>query len=196
VLEAITGHYQRAARLPEAIALFTAALATRPRDERLLSALAVALDKGGEWQRAIEAMRGVLELSPGNANAANFVGYLLADHGQDLGEAQRLVQRALDQRPDSPAFLDSMGWVFFRKGELERAGEYLARAAEAAPDEATISEHLGDAEAALGRRARAAEAWARALELVAADPEAADRPGQRAELERKLKLLTSGAPTR
>jgi tetratricopeptide (TPR) repeat protein len=196
VLDAVTGFYQRQGRLGDAIALFSGALAKSPRDEALLSALAIAHDKRGDWQKALEKMRAVLEVNPQNASAANFVGYLLAEHGQDLDEAQRLVQRALDARPDSGAILDSLGWVQFRRGEVERAVETLERAVALAPDEPTLFEHLGEVAAKLGRKARAADAYQRALELVSTNPDAADRATQRADLERKLKLLTPGTSTR
>jgi tetratricopeptide (TPR) repeat protein len=196
VLEAITGFYQRQNRLGDAVALLGSAAAKTPRDEGLLYALALAWDKKGDWQKAVERMRQVLELNPANPGAANFVGYTLADHNVDLDEALRLVTRALEARPESAAFLDSVGWVHFKRGETEKAAEFLERAVDTAPDEPTLFEHLGEISNKLGRRARAQEAYTHALELLAANPEAADRPLQRVDLERKLKLLTPAAAPR
>ncbi len=196
VLDAITGFYGRQNRLGDAIALLSGAQAKAPRDESLLFALALAYEKKGDWQKAVEKMRALLEVNPSNPGAANFVGYTLADHNLELDEAVKLVQRALDARPDSAAYLDSMGWVHFRRGELEKAFEYLERAVEAAPDEATICEHLGDVALKLGRKARAQQALGRALQLITDNPDQADRPAQKADLERKLKLLTPVGSTR
>ena len=63
-------------------------------------------------------MRELLEVNPQNASALNFIGYTLADHGEQLEEAERLVRRALAIHPDSGAYLDSLGWVQFRRGDM------------------------------------------------------------------------------
>ncbi len=73
------------------------------------------------------------------------MGYLLAQRRKDLAEAERLVLRALELRPDTGAFLDSLGWVYFQRGEYQRAVEALERASLLEPDEPVILEHLGDA---------------------------------------------------
>ncbi|MBL9037476.1 MAG: tetratricopeptide repeat protein [Archangium sp.] len=187
VYEALGGFYARVNRNAEAAVLFASALARQPRDEALIFALSAALERKGEWARAIDRMRTVLEVSPANAAALNFIGYTMADHGGDLDEAERLVRAALEERPDSAAFLDSLGWVLFKRGDYERAVETLERAVTEAPDEATLLEHLGDAALGAGKRAKAAEAYRRAVQVLADDPDAAERPQQRAELERKLK---------
>lgn len=195
-LDAVTAFYQRQARLGDAIALFNLQLGKTPRDETVLFALALAHEKNGSWQKAVENMRRILELNPGNVAAANFVGYTLADHGQELEEATALVQRALDAKPDSAAFLDSMGWVLFKRGEADKAFDFLERAVDAAPDEVTLWEHLGDVAVKLGRKPRAHEAFAKSLELLTANPDSLDRPNQRADLERKLKLLSTAGQAR
>ncbi len=191
LLEAIGGFYDRQNRNAEAVSLFTSAIARQPRDEALLFALATALERLGAWQKSVEKMRSVLEANPGNAAAMNFIGYTLADHGGDLDEAEKLVKKALDTRPDSAAYLDSMGWVLYKRGEFDKAVDYLERAVAEAPDEATLLEHLGDAAAKTSKRAKAAEAFKHALQLVLESPDSVDRRSQRADLERKLKALTS-----
>jgi len=121
----------------------------------------------------------------------NFAGYLLAQKRKDLPEAERLVLRALELRPDTGAFLDSLGWVYFQRGEYQRAVETLERASLLEPDEPVILEHLGDAYREVSRPSDAASAWRRALEVLVLDPEAADPPLQRLQLERKLKKLST-----
>ncbi len=196
VLEALTGFYERQGRLGEAVTLLSNALAKSPGDDALLFALAAALERKGDWQKAVEKMRLVLDGNPGNAAAMNFIGYTLADRGGDLEEAERLVKKALDTRPDSAAFLDSMGWVHFKKGEYEKAVDLLERAVEESPDEPTLLEHLGDALAKGGKRPRAADTYGRALELLKANPDSGERKSQRVDLERKLKFVTSEAAGR
>lgn len=188
--EAVSGFYERQGRLGDAIGQYRAALGQRPDDDVLRFALAVALERSGEWGQAVDEMRALSQRDPQNAAALNFIGYTLADRGGDLDEAEKALKQALALRPDSAAFLDSMGWVLFRKGDTAGALDFLERAVASSPDEPTLLEHLGEAAAKAGRRARAQGAFRRALELLKDNPEAAERPFQRADLERKLKLLT------
>lgn len=190
LLEALAGFYGRQNRLQDAVALLNGALARAPRDEALLFALASVHEKKGEWTRAVEKVRLILDGDPKNATALNFMGYTLAQNGGDLEEAERLVRRALELRPDSPAFLDSLGWVLFKKGEPDQGAQLLELAVGAGPEDATLFEHLGDVSAKLGRRARAQECYSRSLELLQASPDDAERPTQKTDLERKLKLLS------
>ncbi len=189
VLDALGGFYERQGRSAEAVTLLNRTLQKFPKDEPLLFALAAAQERKGDWQRAIDTMRQVLDANPTNAAALNFIGYTLADRGGDLDEAERLVSKALDSRPDTAAYLDSMGWVAFRKGQFERAVEFLEKAVAESPDEPTLLEHLADACAKAGRRPRAEAVLKRAVQVLTENPEAADRPLQRAELEKKLKAL-------
>ncbi|MGV3623286.1 MAG: tetratricopeptide repeat protein [Archangium sp.] len=190
VLEALASFYARQNRLKDAVSLLSGAVARSPRDEALTFALATALEKQGDWQKAVERVRGLLDTDSRHAGALNFIGYTMAQHGGDLDEAERLVRKALEQRPDSAAFLDSLGWVLFKKGELEKASDVLERAVDSGPEDATMFEHLGDVSARNGKKTRAHETYTRAIELLQSSPDDAERPNQRAELERKLKLLS------
>lgn len=190
-VEALANLYERQGRLGDAVALLNQALAKRPRDELLLYALAALYERKGEVQRSIDKMRAVLELNPENANAMNFIGYTLADKSLDLDEAERLLGKALELRPDSGAFLDSLGWLYFRRGDFPRAVSTLEKATALAPGESTIEEHLGDAYLQSTRRAEAADAYRRALEALKENPELADSKAQRAAVERKLKAVTT-----
>lgn len=192
--EAAARLYDRQGRHADAIALLSRGLSKRPRDEALLYALGAAYERGGEVQKSLEKMRAVLDVNPDNANALNFIGYTLADKGIDNSEAERLVSRALELKPDQGAFLDSLGWVYYRRGDYGRAVEWLERAAAASPGEPTIDEHLGDAYVRVSRQGDAAEAYRRALSgLADGEPEGKN---QRAQLERKLKMLGMGASAR
>ncbi|MHB8875863.1 MAG: tetratricopeptide repeat protein, partial [Myxococcaceae bacterium] len=194
--EALASLFERQGKLADAVGLLTDALAKRPRDEALLYSLGALYERRGETARALSQMRSVLEVNPENANAMNFIGYTLAEKGVELEEAERLVARALELKPDSGSFLDSLGWVYYRRGEVTRAVETLERACELSPGEPTILEHLGDAYRRAAKRAQAQEAYKKALEAIKQSPELADSRTQRSGLERKLKLLSSGGPDR
>jgi tetratricopeptide (TPR) repeat protein len=189
VLDALSGFYDRQGRQQEAIRLFSEALTKSPKDEPLLFALAAALERRGDWRRAVDTMRLVLEQSPTNTAAMNFIGYTLADRGGDLDEAERLVGKALEARPESAAYLDSAGWVAYRRSQFERAVDLLERAVAESPDEPTLLEHLAEACLKAGKKQRAEAVLKHAVEVLMNSPEAADRQAQRIELEKKLKTV-------
>jgi len=174
----------------QAVAVLTDALRVHPQDEDLLYALAALHERNGDTPQALAGMRQVLALNPRNAAALNFIGYTLADRGEQLDEAERLIRQALALQPNSAAYLDSLGWIQFRRGDYGRAAGTLERAAELDPEEPTILEHLGDAYGGISRRVDAADAYRRALEVI----RGSDDPEARARLqpvERKLKAVTS-----
>ncbi len=172
---ALASLYQRRGQSRDAVELLQHAVAARPKDESLRFVLGAAYQREGEVQQSLEQMRQVLTINPQHAAAMNFIGYVLAETGRgagDLQEAERLVNRALQLRPDSGTFLDSLGWVYFRRGDYSRAVDTLERAALLSPDEAQIIEHLGDAYQGAQDNDRAAEAYQRALEALAATVDA------------------------
>jgi tetratricopeptide (TPR) repeat protein len=103
-------------------------------------------------------LRKILETEPEHADALNALGYTLADQTDRLEEARGYISEALALKPDSPAILDSMGWVEYRMGNLELALKYLNKAAEISPD-AEIASHLGEVLWHLGQQQRAIEVW-------------------------------------
>jgi len=94
----------------------------------------------------------------------NALGYTLADRKRQLTRAERLIRAALDQRPDNAAYLDSLGWVLFRRGKTQDALPLLERAWRLSK-EAEIAAHWGEALWASGDRAAAQRVWAQALLL-------------------------------
>jgi tetratricopeptide (TPR) repeat protein len=193
--EALAVLLERQGRTPEAIALLTRAVDSKPRQESLLFSLASTYERAGDHARSVARMREVLALNPDNAAALNFIGYSLADQGLDLDEAERLLHRALELRPETGAFLDSLGWVFFRRHDFGRAVSTLERAAALEPDEPVIAEHLGDAYLGVSRKQDAVSAYRRALEAArtSTDPESV---ALRPRVERKLKGLSSDVADR
>jgi Flp pilus assembly protein TadD len=194
--EALAQTYQRQGRGNEAIQLLRRAVENKPQDEALLYALGTAHERQGDLENALKRMREVLELNPQNAAAMNFIGYVLAERGRELDEAEGLLLKALALRPDNGAFLDSLGWVYYRRGEYERAVSLLERATALAPGEALIIEHLGDAYVAASRKPQAQDAYLKAIEAIRHSPDPPDDAAQRGNLERKLKKLSTEAAGR
>ena len=102
---------------------------TFPKDSNTLYQLADMYKDAGRHPDAEKALRQLLSAEPANANALNYLGYLLALRGDRLDEAIDLVRKALVAEPDNGAFLDSLGWAYFRKGDLGEAEKYLGQAA-------------------------------------------------------------------
>ena len=125
--------------------------------------LAFCRERLGDLDGAVLAIRDVLAREPDNSSALNTLGYLFADHGRNLAEAEELVRRALEQEPDNGAYLDSMGWVYYRLGRLAEARRDLERAVELTHGDPVVSEHLGDVYKDLNLIDLARDQYARSL---------------------------------
>jgi tetratricopeptide (TPR) repeat protein len=155
--------YEEAGQLDEAEKSLKEALDKDPRNSRYYFRLGVVYDKKSDKKASMDAMRKVLELDPQNASALNYLGYTYADLGENLDEAERLIQQALQLKPKDGYITDSLGWVFYKKGDYPRAMEYLKKAAALVPDDPTILEHIGDTYLQLNDKGNALKYYQRAL---------------------------------
>lgn len=121
-----------------------AALESHPRSRDLRFTRAVALERLGRADEASVELETVVERHPGDAAALNYLGYTWADAGIRLEEALELIERAVELDPENPAYLDSLGWVYFRLGDIEQAEHWLRRSVELGGDDGTILAHLGE----------------------------------------------------
>lgn len=94
-----------------------------------------------ELEKAIGYYESVLEQNPENSTALNGLGYILASSGKDLTRALFLCKKAVDINPDSPAYLDSLGWVYYKLGLLKEAKTFIKRALEKNSDNEEIKSH-------------------------------------------------------
>ena len=102
------------------------------------------LEKAKKNEASEAEFRKILEVDADNAGALNYLGYMLADRNVKLNEALQMITKALDQEPNNGAYLDSLGWVYFRLGKLQDAETNLRRAVELTPRDATVHDHLGE----------------------------------------------------
>lgn len=146
----------------QALALYDDALRTFPENHDLRYNRALFVVELGDFPAMEHDLRLILDQDPDNADALNALGYTLADRNERLDEAFTLVARALKLKPDSPAVLDSMGWVLYRRGDLAEAATYLRRALDMTRDD-EIAAHLGEVLWVKGQRDDAQAVWRDAL---------------------------------
>jgi tetratricopeptide (TPR) repeat protein len=137
----------------------------------LLYRLGIVLDKLKRNEECIQQMEMVIKINPKHADALNYIGYTYADKGIYLDKAQELIKRALQYKPKSGYIIDSLGWVYFRKGLYDKALIELKRAIELAPEDPAINEHLGDVYFKKKDYEKALKIYKKALSLMNANHE-------------------------
>ena len=162
-----------------ALAVAESAAKAFPKDPQTQFVLVDMYSDAGRSSDAEKLLRQMLANEPSNPTVLNHLGYHLANRGEQLDEAVALVKKALDAKPDQQEFLDSLGWAYYKRGELNDALKYLSAAAAKLPENSEVQDHLGDAYAKRGSMQEAIAAWAKAL--------AGDGQGiQKAEVEKKI----------
>jgi tetratricopeptide (TPR) repeat protein len=142
-----------------------------------------AAEQAGQYVKATELFRKSIELDPSNAaRSYNYLGYMWVERSENLEEAGQFIRRALEMEPNNGAYIDSLGWLYFKQGKFEEALTELLRAAEllSEPD-AVVFEHIGDTCDKLGRKAEAVLYWQKALQINPQDKELSARLDKAAE---------------
>ncbi|MEX1243684.1 MAG: tetratricopeptide repeat protein [Thermoanaerobaculia bacterium] len=142
--------------------------------------LASSLERAGDFPEAEKVFLGLLAERPNDSAAQNYLGYMWADRGVQLERARDLLEKAVAREPRNAAYLDSLGWAYFRLGRLDAAERNLREAQRREPGDPTIVEHLGDLELQQGNIAGAVRNWEKALELRHEEPERVREKLQRA----------------
>ena len=159
--------YERARRYKEAEqeARTAEALPGAPRDNEMTWFLLGAIyERQKLYDRAEVEFKKVLGVDPQNAAALNYYGYMLGDLGIRLDEAEAMVKKALIEDAFNGAYLDSLGWIYYKQGKYAEAEETLRKAVQRDSHDPTIHSHLGDVYAKLGRPEMAAMQWEKSLE--------------------------------
>jgi tetratricopeptide (TPR) repeat protein len=151
------------------------------------------------FDEAEAAFHKVLEINPENSSAMNYLGYMLADRNVRLDEARDLVAKALNQEPNNGAYLDSMGWVFFRLNKLVEAEQNLRRALQYMSSDPTVHDHLGDVYFHEGKIREAIAQWQSSLKSYEASAPTDVDQGDVAKIQKKLesakvRLAREGKP--
>ena len=142
-----------------------AALATKQEDKDYVQfVLGSIYERQKRYEPAEAAFKKVLASDPRSAITLNYLGYMMADRGTHLEEALGYVKKAVELDPQNGAYLDSLGWAYYKLGNYDLAEENLRKASERIGNDATVQDHLGDLYHKIGRLKLAAAHWQRALE--------------------------------
>lgn len=197
----LAGVYQKGRMYPKAEeALERASEVAESKAERVgvLFAFGALHERAKEYDKAEARFRELIEIDPENASALNYLGYMFADRSIHLDEAHDLIQRALDQEPNNGAYLDSLGWVYYRQDKLELAAKFLERSLKQYDSDPVVLSHLGDVYFKQGRVDDAKRHWQRGLEAWSRSTPAERDEDEIASLRRKLADLkvsmVNGAP--
>jgi tetratricopeptide (TPR) repeat protein len=177
---ALSGVYEDAKRDADAVRVLRDAEARFPTDTTIPFELGATLERQKQYDAAETAFRKTIELDPNHAPALNYLGYMLAERGVRLDESVGYLKRALAIEPDNGAYLDSIGWAYFKADNLPLAEDNLRRAADQLRTNSVIQDHYGDVLDKLDRYADAINAWTRALD---GDGESIDRR----DIEKKIR---------
>ncbi len=155
--------------LPRAAAALKQGVSFFPEDEKLRYYLGSMYDRMGDSELGLEQMEAILKINPDHVDALNYMGYTWTQRGIRLGDAEKLLKRALALRPDNGYVQDSWGWYLFVRGRTQEAVVELEKAARLKPNEPTILEHLGDAYLKSNLREKAFQRYQDAVRLAEDD---------------------------
>ncbi len=130
----------------------------------IFGSLGDAYSAKDNWEEAREAYNNAIDLDENNDVALNNFAYYMAEENEDLEKAKEFSQRALQMEPENAAYLDTMGWIYFKLGDYEEAKNYIQKSLDTGEASATVKEHMGDVYKELGDEEKARKWWSRALE--------------------------------
>lgn len=167
--------------IKRAIQIYEEIQVTHPQYEDGIYWLGFLYEEQGEREKAISKWKALLKLNPSHSNALNSLAYIYAEENRLLDEAERMIKVALTVHPESVAYQDTLGWIFFKQEKFDEAKKIIEPVAEKA-DDPIIMEHLGDIYTKLGENDKALKSLRKAFIL--------DSKNQR--LKNKINKLQEG----
>ncbi len=176
-------------------------LATKPDDKLYVIFLrGEYFDRQKMYDQAEAEFRKALAIDPQNAAVLNYLGYMLADQGEKLPEALKLIRQAVDLEPQKGEYLDSLGWAYYKTGDYTKAEENLRKANERINTDPTVHDHLGEVYEKTGNLKMAVAQWERSMSEYAhslpadADPEDVQKVQHKLENARVKLAKVSPSP--
>jgi tetratricopeptide (TPR) repeat protein len=134
----VTGAVERALECLQEV------LSLSPNNATILNMTGYCYEKMRKYPESIATFKSVLEIDKHNYNAYNSLAYILTITGGDLNEALRYGKISLEADPENPAYLDTVGYIYLKKGSLDTSKKYLKRALAKLPDSEEIKEHVNE----------------------------------------------------
>jgi tetratricopeptide (TPR) repeat protein len=186
---ALSQMYSRLKRWPEAEEAISKAdqLSSKPDEKQYTTFVKGSIfERQKKYEQAEAEFKKILTADPQNSMTLNYYGYMLADRGVRLEEALNLIKKAVDLDPANGAYLDSLGWAYYKLGKYDLAEESLNKAIQHTPNDPTVQDHLGDVYQKTGRLRLAAAHWERALQEWNKTVSAEVEPTDIAKVQKKL----------
>ena len=162
-LHRLANYYKSKRQYIESIKIYKKILNEHGSNDRDIFLYASNLDKIGKWTEAKTLFFKLLEKNPDDTYSLNYVSYKLALKEQELELALKLVKKALVLDPDNGYFLDTLGWVEFKRKKYNSAVYFLEKSVSILPTSAEVIDHLGDCYLKLNRKKEAIFEWKKAL---------------------------------
>jgi Flp pilus assembly protein TadD len=143
-------------------------------------------EKMKKFDQAEAEFRKVIELNPDNASALNYLGYMLADRNVRVQEAVQMINKALEKDPGNGAYLDSLGWAYYRLGRYAEAESNLKLALEKVSRDPTVHDHLGDVYMKQGKLKDAITQWEASVKEWESTSAAEQDPVELAKVHKKI----------
>lgn len=176
----------QAERYKDAIGVLQKLEKDHPDNLDVMFQMGAMLERSGRKQASEGEFLKLLAKYPDNAPTLNYLGYMWAEDGVHLDKAAAMIQKAVDQAPNNGAYVDSLGWVYFRLGKLDLAKKHLTEAVSLMPDDSTVQQHLGDVLVQLGELDQALKVYQTALGLNPTKEDAASLRGKISDLEKRV----------
>ena len=162
ILYELANYYKSRKEYEKSLKIYEKLIKNFGENDRVLFLYASNLDKLNKWEDAKNLFLKLLKKNPEDTYTLNYISYRLSLRDEELGYALKLIKKALTLDPENGYFLDTIGWVEFKRKNFKNAVFYLEKATSILPNSVEILEHLGDCYFKLGRKKEATYQWKRA----------------------------------
>jgi len=157
--------FQEQKKMARAVEILEQSFKQFPKNEQIIFELGLLYEKTGKSKQAMYTMQKLLAINGDHPQALNYIGYTWADNSIHLEQALEYIKRAVHLLPENGYIQDSLGWVCYRLGSLDKAKTILEKAISLAPDDPLIHDHLGDVYQQLGKNSKAIKSYTNALKF-------------------------------
>jgi tetratricopeptide (TPR) repeat protein len=186
VIQALVAAHRQRGETPAALRVLERSAEAASRQPNLLYQIASLYFLMEQKDLSQTLLERVLSVDSTHVAASNDLAYYWSDAGANLERSEALARQAVASEPDNSAYLDTLGWVLYKRGRFEEARKYLLQAVDVAPEpDPEVLDHLADASYRMGDYAEAASRWQQAAAILRNPGVITDRP-DRAELRLRV----------